>query len=297
VLEYGVLARILPSSMSEATRLLTVAMAQILVEGGQPAANLRRAAEAIARAAERGADIVLLPECLDLGWTHPSARHAAQPIPGLHCDVLMEAAARSGIYVVAGLVELAGGKIYNSAVVIDATGKLLHLHRKIHELDFAQELYATGDRLGVVDTPLGVLGVSICADNFPESLSIGHVLARMAAQIILSPSSWAVSADHDNEREPYGELWQGAYAELHRWYDLPVVAVSHVGRLEEGPWKGRKVIGCSMAFGGTGEVLAQAPYGEAAEALVLARVPLRPAASPTGTRLAAELRRRGYSGG
>jgi predicted amidohydrolase len=278
------------------SQVLTVAMAQILVKGGNPAANLRRAVESIGLAAERGADIVLLPECLDLGWTHPSARLGAQPIPGRHCDALMKAAAERGIHLVAGLVERAGEKIYNSAVVIDGTGKLIHLHRKIHELDFAQGLYATGDRLGVVETPLGVLGVSICADNFPESLSIGHVLARMGAQIILSPSSWAVDADHDNEREPYGELWRGAYAELHRWYDLPVVAVSNVGRIEEGPWKGRKVIGCSMAFGGGGEVLAQAPYGESAEALVLARVPLRPAASPTGTRLAEELRRRGYTG-
>lgn len=282
--------------MAQTPQFLTVAMAQILVEGGNPAANLRRAVECIGRAAERGAELVLLPECLDLGWTHPSARQAAQPIPGRHCDVLMAAAAKRGISVVAGLVERAGAKLYNSAVVIDGGGQLVHLHRKIHELDIAQELYATGGQLGVVETPLGVLGVSICADNFPESLSIGHVLARMGAQILLSPSSWAVPADHDHEREPYGELWRGAYAELHRWYDLPVVAVSNVGRLEEGPWQGRKVIGCSMAFGGAGEVLAQAPYGEAAEALVLVRVPLRPSASPTGTRLAAELRRRGYTG-
>lgn len=283
--------------MAPAPQFLTVAMAQILVEGGNPAGNLRRAVDCIGRAAERGADFVLLPECLDLGWTHSSARHAAQPIPGRHCDTLMAAAAQSGVLVVAGLVEQAAGKLYNSAVVIDGAGRLLHLHRKIHELDLAQDLYATGDRLGVVETPLGVLGVSICADNFPESLSIGHVLARMGAQILLSPSSWAVPADHDNEREPYGELWRGAYAELHRWYDLPVVAVSNVGWLEEGPWAGRKVIGCSVAFGGGGEVLAQAPYGEAAEALVLARVPLRPAAAPRGTALAAELRRRGYAGG
>lgn len=283
--------------MPPAPQSVTVAMAQILAEGGNPAANLRRAVESIGRAADLGADLVLLPECLDLGWTHPSARHAAQPIPGPHCDLLARAAADRGIPVVAGLVERAGENLYNSAVVIDGSGKLVHLHRKIHELDFAQELYATGDRLGVVATPLGVLGVSICADNFPESLSIGHVLARMGAQIILSPSSWAVSADHDNEGEPYGALWRGAFAELYRWYDLPVVAVSNVGRIEEGSWQGRKVIGCSMAFGGAGEVLAQAPYGEAAEALVLARVPLRPAGSATGTRLAEELRRRGYAGG
>jgi predicted amidohydrolase len=97
--------------MAPAPQFLTVAMAQILVEGGNPAANLRRAVDCIGLAAERGADLVLLPECLDLGWTHPSARRAAQAIPGPHCDALMEAAAMGGISVVAGLVERAGEQI------------------------------------------------------------------------------------------------------------------------------------------------------------------------------------------
>ena len=59
-----------------------IAMAQILVEGGQPQQNLDRADKAIADAARQGCRLVLLPECLDLGWTDPSARELAQPIPG-----------------------------------------------------------------------------------------------------------------------------------------------------------------------------------------------------------------------
>ena len=37
----------------------------------------------------------------------------------------------------------------------------------------------------------------MAADNFPDSLVLGHSLARMGAQILLSPSAWAVPADHD----------------------------------------------------------------------------------------------------
>ena len=48
-----------------------LAMAQMLVEGGRLGENLRRAAEMIAAAASQGCQIVVLPECLDLGWTHP----------------------------------------------------------------------------------------------------------------------------------------------------------------------------------------------------------------------------------
>ena len=67
-------------------------MAQTLVEGGRPGPNLDRAVAAIHRAAELGCRVVVLPECLDLGWTDPSARELAQPIPGPHFDRLATAA-------------------------------------------------------------------------------------------------------------------------------------------------------------------------------------------------------------
>ena len=54
-----------------------IAMGQMLVEGGEPERNLRRAAAMAVRAAEQGCDVVVLPECLNYGWTHPSARGAA----------------------------------------------------------------------------------------------------------------------------------------------------------------------------------------------------------------------------
>ena len=109
-------------------------------------------------------------------------------------------------------------------------GQLLLKHRKINLLDIEQDLYATGDRLQVVAGPAcGVLGVNICADNFPDSLALGHAIGRMGAQILLSPSAWAVPADHDPRREPYGSLWEGAYSVLARLYEMPVVGVSNVG--------------------------------------------------------------------
>jgi hypothetical protein len=95
--------------------------------------------------------------------------------------------------------------------------------------DFALGLYAVGDRLGVVETELGTLGLAVCADNFGSSLAIGHVLTRMRAQAILSPSAWAVEADHDNDREPYRQVWRDSYKELAGLYDLTVIGVSNVG--------------------------------------------------------------------
>lgn len=236
---------------------------------------------------------MVLPECLDLGWGDPAARDLAQPIPGPHADRLQEAARRHRIHVAAGLVERAGDRLYNAAVLISPAGDILLHHRKINELDICLDLYSIGDRLGVVSTELGTIGLNICADNFGNSLAIGHVLCRMGAQIILSPSAWAVDADHDNAKDPYGKLWLDSCTELARLYDVTVIGVSNVGWITHGPWRGRKVIGCSLAVGPDGNVLARGPYGEAA--VIPVEVELLPQVGK-GTGFASALAAREYRG-
>jgi predicted amidohydrolase len=274
---------------------LKIGMAQILVEGGRPESNLARAVTRIQEAAELGCKFVVLPECMDLGWTHPSARELAQPIPGSHFQILSDAAIANEIYVVAGLVERDGERFFNSAILISSSGELLSLHRKINELSIAHDLYSIGDRLTVADTEFGKVAVNICADNFGSSQAISHVQARMGARLVLSPSAWAVDADHDNEKNPYGQLWRDSYTELSRLYDLAIIGVSNVGWLDAGPWSGRKVIGCSLAVGPGGEIVAQGPYGDNAEALVVVEVQIEQPPA-TGANFASMLKSRGYVG-
>ena len=272
-----------------------VGMAQMLVEGGALDANMARAGEMIDQAADEGCAICVLPEALDVGWTHPSAADLAEPIPGPTCDRLTEAAVNAGIYVVAGITERAAGRIYNASVLISPTGDLLLRHRKINVLDIAQDLYSIGDSLQVAETALGTVGIPICADNFSTSLTLAHSLARMGAQMLLSPSAWAVPAEHDNQAQPYGETWRTSFSELARLYDVTVIGVSNVGWMNAGPWEGRRCIGCSLAVGPGGEILGQAPYGE--DAHVLMTVPVEPREPiGRGTTIAGKLRERGYEG-
>jgi len=276
-------------------RTIRLAMGQMLVEAGKPDANLERAAAMMADAARGGAEIIVLPECLDLGWTHPSARELAEAIPGARSEALCRAARRAGIHVVAGLTERARDRIYNAAVLVSAEGEILLKHRKINVLTMAQSLYATGDSLGVAETPFGTIGVDICADNFASSLALGHSLARMGAGMLLSPCAWVVDADYDNEKTPYGAMWREAYTTLARLYDITVVGVSYVGPMEDGAWASGKCIGCSLAVGPGGKVLAQGPYGEAAESLMIIDVELV-ASEATGTAIFDMLRAKGYEG-
>ncbi|NUQ61684.1 MAG: carbon-nitrogen hydrolase family protein [Pirellulales bacterium] len=275
---------------------LRVGMGQMLVEPGCLRNNLRRAVRMIRDAAQQGCQVVVLPECLDLGWTHPSARQHAQPIPGPSAEALSQAASDAKIDVVAGLTERAGDRIYNAAVLVDGDGRLLARHRKINILEIAQDLYSVGDQLSVTKASWGTVGIAVCADNFPDSHCLGHALARMGAQIVLSPCAWAVPPDHDNRQEPYGELWKGSYATLARLYEMPMVGVSNVGLITEGPWQGRKCIGCSLAVGGQGEVVFQAPYGEDAECLGIVDLELTPRRY-RGTAIAPMLRAKGYEAG
>ena len=147
--------------------------------------------------------------------------------------------------------------------------------------------------MGVAETELGRIGLNICADNFKKALVLAHSLARMGARLILSPCAWAVDADHDNEKQPYGEGWKESYTKIARLYELPVIGVSNVGWIRSGPWAGRKCIGCSLAVGAGGEILAEGPYGEEAEALIPVEVEIKPM-PVKGTRISGWLRDRGY---
>ncbi len=265
-----------------------IAMAQILVEGGQPDRNLARASAAIHEAASRGCHIIVLPECLNLGWTHPSAHELAMPLPGQHSEQLAQAGRDSGIWVVAGLVERAEHKIFNSAVLLSPAGEMVLRHRKLNELTLAHDVYSLGTSVSVADTPLGLIGVLICADLFPDCLEYGRALARMGCQLLLSPCAWAVPADHDNAVDPYGGLWRDAYGTLTAEFPLTVVGTSNVGRLAEGPWAGRNVIGCSLAMGAGGKLLAEGPYGADAEALLVCEVEVSPQHSVSVSPMAQE---------
>jgi len=274
---------------------IKLGMGQMLVEGGQPQKNLARAVEMIAQAGRQDCQFVVLPECLDLGWTHPTARQLAAEVPGPTSGVLCRAACDAGSHVAAGLTERAGGRIYNAAVLIDPSGQVLLKHRKINLLDIEQDLYSTGDRLAVGETACGRIGANICADNFPDSLVLGHSLARMGAQILLSPSAWAVPAEHDAVADPYGALWEDAYRGLAKLYAMPVVGVSNMGWITGGPWAGRKCIGCSLAVDARGEILAKGPYGADSQELIIAEITL-PLRTLTGTSVAPVLRGKGYNG-
>ena len=146
--------------------------------------------------------------------------------------------------------------------------------------------------MSVVETPFGTIGVNICADNYMDGLAIGHTLARMGAQVILSPSSWTVDYFKTEEDDPYGEKWIKPYTILSELYGLAIIGTTSVGVIVGGPYEGKKSIGCSLAVGREG-IVARGDFNEFAGELVIAEfsVPIRP---EKGTAIGESLKKKDF---
>ena len=246
-----------------------LALVQMKVLGGDRKANLNHAKEMIDVASAQDADVILLPEAMDLGWTDPSALTDALPIPeGQTCQVLINLARKHQVYICSGLIEQTNDKVFNSAVIIDPNGQVVLSHRKINELDIGHPYYALGDKLNVCETPFGTFGLLICADANTENQILTRALAYMGADVILSPSSWAVPPDHDNEKDPYGSTWENAYMPVAKDFAVWIASSSNVGKMTAGPWKDWNGIGCSMVVNHMGELVTKGPYGAEADTIV-----------------------------
>ena len=273
------------------TEVLKIGMGQLLVEGGEPERNLKRAGKMLEEAAEKSCRLVLLPECLDFAWTHPSAKTEAQPIPGPYSDILCKLAKTYNLYLCACLTERFEDKIYNTAIFISPEGNILLKYRKINVLTVAQDIYSIGQTLSVVKTPFGVVGVNICSDNYIDSLDIGHTLARMGAQIILSPSSWTVDYSIVEGDILYGKKWLKPYQTLAVAHDLIVVSATAVGVIVGGVYEGKKMVGCSLAVNKDG-IVAEGKYNEFTGQLVIADITI-PSPRVLGTAIGESLKMRG----
>lgn len=233
---------------------MKIGIAQILVEGGEPERNLLRAKIMIEKAAEQSVDLVLLPETLDLAWTHPSAYSEAEPIPGSRSDYFCRLALEHNIWLCLGLTEKFNNAIFNTAILIDNMGCIVYKYHKINLLEVEFPFYKMGQKLEVVNTPLGKIGINICADNYKDAICLGHSLARMGAQIILSPSSWTVDHFITEDIDPYNDKWIAPLSEIATLYEIPVVSTTSVGYIVGGPYEGKKMIGCSLAIDKNGKI-------------------------------------------
>src|SRR6185436_12603389 len=209
-----------------------------------PDANLAKAVERVKEAAGKGADAVCLPELFKTPYFCQREDAAlfdlAEPVPGPTTEALSKAAKAAGVVVVAPIFEKrAPGVYHNSAAVIDKSGELLGLYRKMHIPDdplFYEKFYFTPGDLGfkAFDTAAGKLGALICWDQwYPEA---ARLTALRGASVLFYPTAigW-----HPHEKAQHGPAQRSAWQTIQRSHAITngvyVAVVNRVGHEREKP--------------------------------------------------------------
>jgi len=213
------------------------------------------ARELLARAADAGADLAVLPEYTDYLGPGDQAP-PPEPVDGPYATGFAEAAREHRMWVAAGSFHEVGpgGRTYNTALVFDRGGALAAAYRKIHLYDVEipgrvsyheSRSVAPGDTSMVVDVEGVRVGLSICYDlRFPE---LYRRLADDGAQLVLVPAAFMLHTGRD-----HWEVLLRARAIENQCY---VAAAAQIGDHDPG----RTCYGRSMVIDPWGLVLAQAP--------------------------------------
>jgi N-carbamoylputrescine amidase len=175
---------------------LRIALVQMSCEA-EPRRNLDKALARIEEAAARGAKVVCLQELFRSRYFCQSeeARNfdLAEPIPGPTTEALSAAAAARKVVIVASIFEhRTEGVYHNTAVVLDADGRLAGRYRKMHIPDdphYYEKFYFTPGDLDFTAhrTAHATVGALVCWDQwFPEA---ARLIALAGAQIVFYPTA------------------------------------------------------------------------------------------------------------
>jgi predicted amidohydrolase len=161
---------------------------QMRVEPRDKDANIKKAREAIIG---QSADLIVLPELFSVGYMFDDKRELsdlAEAVPGGETVLaLSELAAEEKCCIVAGVAEIDGENLYNTAVVVNENG-YLGKYRKIHLTTYEKRLFSPGNEIKTFDISGATIGIEICYDLwFPE---ISRELMRRGTDILCVPANF-----------------------------------------------------------------------------------------------------------
>lgn len=176
-----------------------------MVSGSNMQENLASAQRLIARAAEAGAQLLVLPETFalfsaraqqSLGEQEMADKAQVRPFIG-------QQARQHGLWIVAGTIPMAdtgGDRVYSASLVVNDRGQEVARYNKMHlfDVDVADskgsyresDTFKPGDDVVVVETPFGRLGLAVCYDiRFPE---LFRAMFARSVDIVAVPSAFTL---------------------------------------------------------------------------------------------------------
>ena len=128
------------------------AAAQTLARLGDIEHNIEVVTQLVNDSLRQGAELVVLPECMDTGYLFDSAEHCralAETVPdGRFVSAMAALARKHGIFIASGITEWdpARRRIFNSGIMLDRKGEVaIHYHKQFlatHD----QNWFAFGER-------------------------------------------------------------------------------------------------------------------------------------------------------
>lgn len=220
---------------------IRVAAAQIRPRLGDIEYNRRRMTDFVRKAAELEVDLLVFPELANSGYNFPSREFAlkcAESLDGETVRIMSALAREYSMYIVFGLCEREGERLFNSAVLVGPEG-LIGVYRKVHLFMREKEIFERGREFRVFTTPIARIGLMICFDwLFPEA---ARTLALRGAEVIAHPANLVL---------PYCPRAMPIRALENRVYTVTANRVGYE--------RGLRFIGLSLICAPTGDVLAQA---------------------------------------
>ncbi|HEY3998813.1 MAG TPA: carbon-nitrogen hydrolase [Candidatus Xenobia bacterium] len=201
-------------------------------------ANQARAETRIRETAQQGARIICLQELFSTLYFCQQEDYRqfelAESVPGPTTQRFSRLAAELGVVLVVPLFERAAAGVYfNSAVVLDADGRMAGHYRKMHIPDdpgFEEKFYFSPGDLGFAafDTRHGRVAVLICWDQwFPEA---ARLAAMDGAEVLFYPTAIGWHPDRPEEGQAYHDAWQISMRGHAVANGLYVAAVNRTGR-------------------------------------------------------------------
>ncbi|OQY54399.1 MAG: N-carbamoylputrescine amidase [Candidatus Parabeggiatoa sp. nov. 2] len=231
------------------------------------AANLDKAESLIRRAAQQGAQIILLQELFETPYFCKDQKEEyfalAKPVQDNPLLARFSAlAAALNVVLPISFFERANNAYYNSVMIIDADGRQLGLYRKTHIPDgpgYNEKFYFNQGDTGfkVWQTRFGVIGVGICWDQwFPES---ARAMALQGAELLFYPT--AIGSEPQASHIDSSGHWQRVMLGHAAANLMPVIASNRVGT-EKGDSCELTFYGSSFIAGPTGEIICAAGRNE-----------------------------------
>lgn len=178
---------------------MKLALCQMLIVKDKKT-NLKKAQKMIKEAVKKESEMIILPEMFNCPYSHEYfKKYAENEESSITLSMLKKEAKENNVYIIGGSIAESDkdGNIFNTCYVINSRGDIIGKHRKMHLFDidvknkisFKESLtFTPGDKVTVINTPWGKIGVQICYDI--RFLELTRLMALQGAKVIITPASF-----------------------------------------------------------------------------------------------------------